>query len=171
MVIVPLPRPAGSIPGFGFFKNRYHVVAVDGSSGTIIEDLFTVTGTVVVSLWGEIVTALGNHTNAHLRLYDGTASVDLSVNSGLTLSSKAAGTILVKTGPAASALGVVDVSAGDILESATAGQSIIHPVIVSKKTGATTTIQYVYDTTDAPTIGSIRWFASFQALSSDGELS
>jgi hypothetical protein len=127
----------------------------------------------VLGIWGEVTTTISAaHTLGHLRLNDQTATIDMTVSAGgLNLSGLAVGTMFYKEGLAAAALSLQDNAVGAFEESATAGVSTMSDFVVTKKTGAVTTIDYVYTTTDAPSTGAILLQAMWIPLSIDGKLS
>lgn len=147
-------------------------LTLTGNNQTLSQAVFTVTGSVLIlGIWGEVITLIGsNHTAGHLRLNDQTATVDVTLATGINLSALAVGTVVSKTGLAAAALTLDDNVAGAITEPATAGQAALSPVMLIKKTAATTTLDYRYATTNAPTTGAIRFHALFVPLSDDGNL-
>ena len=89
---------------------------------------------------------------------------------GTTLSSLIAGSVIVKTGLVATAVTAIDNATGAITEPATTQTSIFTPVVVVKKTAATTQIEYRYITNNT-SLGKMRFFASYLPLSPDGVLS
>lgn len=144
---------------------------VNNTTGSIAT--FTVTGAVrIVEFWGEVTTVLSsNVTAAHIRLNDQTATVDLSLNTGVTLNSAPVGSIISRSGLVASALTLQSNAAGAFIDAASAGNDVYTPFVVVKKTGATTTIDFRYTTTNAPSSGVIRWYAVYESISADGALS
>src|SRR3989304_2923161 len=166
-------RDSNGIPVYGdspFKVEKSHTLV--GSNATIIVPIFTLTGSVMLTrLWGVVTTDLGsNHTAASWRLNDQTAQVYLTAVGGTTLSAIKAGSVIKKDKLVAVALTKLDNAAGVVSEAATAGVAIFSPVILVKKTAATTQIEYRYATTQTPTTGAIRFFASYYPLSSDGLL-
>lgn len=156
-------------------KKATSVVTLDASNATASEVVFTVTGSVLVhGIWG-IVTGAGditNHTAGHLRTNDQTATIDLTeASTGMALSGLAVGTLFSKTALAAVALTLDDNASAKISEPASAGQGILSPFHVAKKTGAVTTIDYRYTTTDTPHDAELTFYALWEPLSSDGNLS
>src|SRR5665213_2836387 len=68
-----------------------------GSGTTVDVPIFGITGSVFVnSLYGVITTALGNNTAAYWRLNDQSAQVSITLSTGTTLTSKTAGSTIVK---------------------------------------------------------------------------
>jgi len=149
-------------------------ITCDVNNGTASEVVFTVTGAVLVlRIWGEIVEAddITNHTAGHLRTNDQTATIDLTeAGTGTALSGEAVGTIISKTALAAVAITKDSNAVGAITEPASAGQELFSPFIVVKKSGAVTTIDYRYTSTDTPHDCDIRWKAEYIPLSDDGAL-
>lgn len=143
---------------------------VNNTTGSIV--MFTVTGSVLIHrLWGEVTTVISaNHTVGHIRTNDQTATVDLSNATGATLSALAVGTMIYRKGVLATALLIDNNAAGAIEDANAAGDLVFSPFIVTKKTGAVTTIDYRYATTDAPSSGVILWTAEWEPLSTNGNL-
>jgi hypothetical protein len=142
------------------------------TDGTIVKALFTVTGSVMVNaLYGVVTTALGsNHTAASFRINDQTAQVYLTAVAGTTLSSIAAGSMIIKDKLVAVAVTKIDNAAGAVNESATAGIPIFSPVIITKKLAALTQIEYRYITNNT-SLGAMTFYCGFIPLSSDGDVS
>lgn len=135
--------------------------------------IFKVTGVVdVLNIYGIVTTDLGsNHTAAYLRLNDQTAQVNITLNTGVTLSSAKAGSIILKKGLATAALVKVDAVAGAVTEPTTLETIIESPIILAEKTGAVETdIEYVYTTNQTPTTGAIQFFAEYLPLSAGASL-
>ena len=138
-------------------------------TGAQADNLFTVTGSCELIVWGELTTGgTFNLTGLYLEVDDGTAQVDITAD-GSALSNLAAGTMVYRSGLAASAIAVSDNAAGDVIDCADAGKDQVHvPFIVTKKTGVATHVRTNYDTTDNPCSGQITWTCYWRALSSDG---
>lgn len=143
-----------------------------GNNATVAVPLFHVVGSVEVrGLWGVVTTTLGaNHTAAYFRLNDQAAQVNITLNTGTTLSAVVAGSTIVKKGLAAAAVTLLDNAAGRVSEPTTLETTFFSPFVAMKKTAATTDIEFVYSTTDTPTSGVIQFFARFIPLSADGNL-
>jgi hypothetical protein len=148
------------------------VKSMTGSNATTAIPLFHITGSVEIrGLWGVITTDLGSaHTAAYWRLNDQTAQVAITLATGTTLSSKKAGSTIVKKGLAATALALVDNAAGAISEPTTLETTFFSPFVAQKKTAAVTDIEYVYTTSQTPTTGAIQFFIRFIPLSADGNI-
>lgn len=145
---------------------------VNNTTGSKV--VFTITGSVMVfGLWGEVTTVISaNHTAGHFRLNDQTATIDITeAATGIALSGLAAGTLFYKESLAAVALKLKDNAAGAFEEPASAGQPAFTPFVAIKKTGAVTTIDYRYTTTDAPSSGVVKFHALWLPMSDDGNLS
>lgn len=147
-------------------------LTLNASNTTVNPPVFTVIGSVMITrIWAEVLTDLGaNHTAAALRINDQTAQVYLTAVGGTTMSGIKAGSLMLKTGLVATALTKVDNAAGAVAEPATTQTHNFSPVIVTKKTGALTQIEYKYTTTDTPTSGKLRLYCSYIPLSSDGQV-
>jgi len=146
-------------------------LTVSNATGSIVA--FTVTGTVAIyALWAEVTTAISsNHTAGFLRLNDQTATIDITLNTGIVLSSLLPGTIIYKESLTAVALNLLSNANAFFEEPASAGQPFASPFIVGKKTAAVTTIDYRYATTNTPSTGALLWNALYLPLSQDGALS
>jgi len=131
--------------------------------------LFRITGSVEIrGIWGVVTTALGsNHTAAYWRLNDQTAQVNITLNTGTTLSAIAAGSTIVKKGLATAALVLLDNAAGRVSEPTTLETPFFSPFVMMKKTAANTDIEYTYTTTNTPTSGVIQFFVRWLPLSTD----
>ncbi len=142
------------------------------STGTQNVAIFGLTGTVeILRLWGVVTTDLGpNHTAAAWRVNDQTSQIYLTAVGGTTLSALKAGTVIMKTGLVATAVTKADNAAGAITEPATTETNVFTPVVITKKTAATTNIEYHFATTDNPTTGVIQHFVEYRPISSDGAL-
>jgi hypothetical protein len=163
------------MPSVGEIANRkYSRVSTSqtlaGSNTTVATALFRVTGTVQVnSLYAVVTTVLGsNVTAAYYRLNDQTAQVDITLNTGTTLSSVAAGSTFLKKGLATAAVTLLNNSAGRVSEPTTLETTVFSPFVAMKKTAANTDIEFVYTTTNTPTSGVITHFIEYEALSADG---
>lgn len=143
---------------------------VSNTTGSIV--MFTITGSVgIYALWGEVRTVLSaNVTAAHLRTNDQAATVDVTLNTGVALSAAPVGSIISRTGLVAAALTLKSSAAGAFQDAASAGNGVYTPFNLTKKTGAVTTLDFRYSTTDAPSSGAILWTALYLPLSVDGSL-
>lgn len=129
--------------------------------------LFTITGQVEVrGLWGVVTTVLGsNNTAAYWRLNDATAQSDITLNTGTTLSSAAAGSIIVKKGLAGAALTLLTSAQERVSEPTTLETTYFSPFVVVAKNAVTTNIEFVYTTTNTPTSGVIDFYLRWLPLS------
>jgi len=143
-----------------------------GNNTTVATSIFRVTGSIEVrALWAEVTTDLGsNHTAAYWRLNDQTAQANITLNTGTTLSSIKAGSIIVKKGLAGAALTKIDNAAGVISEPTTLETMYFSPFTFTKKTAANTDIEYVYTTTNAPTSGVLVHYLRWLPLTSDSNV-
>lgn len=140
-----------------------------GNNTTVATPIFRITGAVnVVSLYGVVTTDLGaNQTACYWRLNDQTSQVNITLNTGTTLSAIKAGSVIAKAGLAAAALVKIDNAAGRINEPTTLETTYFSPFVMTKKTGANTDIEFVYSTTDTPTSGVIQHFCVWMPVSRD----
>lgn len=144
----------------------------NASNTTVAVPIFGLTGSVeVLGIWGVITTDLSSsHTAAAWRLNDQTAQVDITLATGTTLSSKKAGSVIVKKDKASAALALLDNAAGVVSEPTTLETTYDSPFRIVKKTAATTNIEYRYTTTNTPATGAIQFFCRYRPISSDGTL-
>jgi hypothetical protein len=147
-------------------------LTINGNNTTVNPAIFTLTGSILLTrLYGIVTTDLSsNHTAAYWRLNDQTAQIALTLATGTTLSAIKAGSLILKKGLVGAALTKVDNVAGAVSEPTTLETRIHSPIILVKKTGALTQIEYVYTTTNAPATGAIQFFAAYLPLSADGLL-
>lgn len=161
---------------FGLAANQARFLqkaqTLSGSNATVKTAIFTITGGVyVLGLWFEVTTTIGaNHTAAYYELNDQTATPDITVSTGITLSGLAVGTMGIKNALTAASLLLRSNAAGTFSEPATAGIPLLSPFFVGKKTAAVTTIDYSYATTDTPTTGALLHSIQWIPLSSDGNI-
>jgi hypothetical protein len=144
-----------------------------GDGTTVAVPLFHIVGAVEIrGLWGEIVTALQNHTAAHWRINDQTAtSVVITAASGTALTNKTAGSLIVKKDLLTAALTLIDNAAGVISEPTTKETTFFSPFVAVQKTGSITTdIEYVYTTSDSPTTGEIKFNVRWLPLTSNANV-
>lgn len=159
-----------AVQGFGLTTSN--TITLTGSNTTVAVPLFHITGTVqILGLSGVVTTDLGaNHTAAYWRLNDQAAQVNITLNTGTTLSAIKAGSTIVKKGLAAAALAKLDNVAGVVSEPTTLETTYFSPFVAVKKTAAVTDIEYVYTTTDTPTSGAIQFFVQWYPISADGRV-
>lgn len=145
---------------------------LNANNTTASISLWTVTGSIeLLKIGGIVTTALGsNNTAAHFRIDDGTAQPAITDAGGTTLSSAAAGSVIYKTGLAATALTFINNSAGRVNHAATANDLLFTPCIITAKLNTPTTIEFRYSTTNAPTTGVIQFFAEYLNISDNGTL-
>lgn len=159
-----------------FFSNQSKLVAssktLSANNTTANIPIFRVTGAVrVTKLYGIVTTVLGsNQTAAYWRLNDQTAQVNITLNTGTTVSAAVAGSELAKNGLATAALVLSNSSAGRVAEPGAAELTVKSEFEVIAKSGANTDIEYTYSTTNTPTTGAIQFFVEYQALSADGSI-
>ncbi len=153
------------------------IVSIDsqiliGNNTAIVVPIFTITGSVEIrGLWGVVTTDLGaNNTAASWRLNDQTAQVAITGVAGTALSAVKAGSTIVKKGVAATALTLLDNAAGRVSEPTTLETTYFSPFVMMQKTGATTNIEFLYTTTDAPTSGAIDFYLRWLPLSKNANV-
>jgi hypothetical protein len=166
----PIDANAKTISTWGFLTSTSQTFS--GSNTTTATPLFHITGSVLIlALYGVVTTDIGvNHTASAYRINDQTSQVYLTAVGGTDISAIKAGSMIVKKGVVATAISKVDNAAGAILEPTTLETGLFTPVMVMKKTAATTDIEYRYATTDTPTSGAMTHFVYYRPLSADGTL-
>lgn len=154
----------------GVVSRKSQTLSANNTTASV--PIFRITGTIqVVGLYSVVTTDLGaNHTAAYWRLNDQTSQVNITLNTGTTLSAIKAGSVIVKKGLAAAALVKLDNAAGVISEPTTLETSYFSPFVIVQKTGANTDIEYTYSTTDAPTTGVIQHFLVWLPVSADARV-
>lgn len=157
-------------PSVRRYANKSLTTSANNTTST--NALFRITGTVrIIRLYGVVTTVLSsNHTAAYWRQNDQTAQVNITLNTGTTLSSAPVGSFIAKTGLAASALVLKSSAAGAILEPSAAEELTFSECILTQKNGANTDIEYVYSTTNTPASGVIQFFIEYEPLSADGAI-
>lgn len=169
MVNAPLWRDSNQYPiQIGGVVSRKSQT-LSGNNTTVTTPIFRITGSVqCIALYGIVTTDLGaNNTAAYWRLNDQTAQVNITLNTGTTISAVKAGSTIVKKGLAAAALTLLDNSAGRVSEPTTLETTYFSPFTVVKKTAANTDIEFIYTTTDTPTSGVIQHFLVWLPISQD----
>lgn len=137
------------------------------SNTTASEIIATLTGGVeILDITGQVTTAISsNHTAGHVRMNDQTNTPAVTLATGTTLSSAAVGSVVHAAGDETVALTL------DNNSQTRVSQNNFTPRKVVKKTGATTTIDYRYTTTNTPATGAIEWTIIYRPTTSDGALS
>lgn len=145
---------------------------LSANNTTASTPLFRVTGSIIVrALYGIVTTALGsNITAAYWRINDQTAQVNISLNTGTTLSAFTAGSLIARNSVAGVALTGDNASAAKVRDpvAATATDVFMPFAVVQKTAGVATDIEFTYTTTNTPTSGVIRHFLRWEPLSADG---
>lgn len=143
-------------------------VTLSANNTTAAVPLFSVTGLVrVIALYGVVTTTLGsNQTAAYWRLNDQTAQVNISLNTGTTVSSMGVGSLLNRNSIATVALTADNSTAGKVRDPVAAtAPDVFMPFIVEQKVGGVETdIEWVYTTTNTPTTGAITFYVEYQPL-------
>lgn len=160
------------ITNYGFTAAKSSALTASNTTATNV--LFSVTGTVLVkALYGIVTTALSSAvTAAYWQTNDQTATPDISLASGTTLSSFTVGSLLLRRSLVSVALVGTNASAGAVVDpvAATAPDQFMPFVVVQKTGGILTTIDFTYSTTNTPATGEIKFYASWLPLSDDGSL-
>lgn len=150
----------------GLQSKSSQILNANNTTGTL--SLFTITGDVyVVSLYGVVTTALGaNNTAAYWRINDGSAQASISLSTGTTLSAAPAGSLIVRDSIASVALALKSASAAGVQDPVAAtAPSLFMPFALVQKTGnVTSTVEFLYTTTDTPTTGAIDFYIGWVPL-------
>jgi hypothetical protein len=130
-----------------------------GNNTTVVVPIFTITGAIEVrGIWGVVTTVIGvNHTASAFRLNDATNQSNITLNTGTDISAANVGSLIVKKGLATAAVTLIKADQERVSEPTTLETPFFSPFVVVAKNGATTNIEYVYATTDAPTTGAIKF--------------
>lgn len=132
-------------------------------TGTVVVQVFRLDGIAkILKLWAVVTSTLGNHTNAHFRLNDLMITVPISKTTTATFSGHSPGSPIYRSGLAADALSTMDASTCGVIDPSAKSEVISTEVVVVKKYLATTYMEYVFDTTDLNTSGSIAFYAEYQ---------
>lgn len=149
------------------------VTLVGNNAAGIQVPLFTVTGNVKVNkLYGVVTTTLGsNQTAAYWQLNDGAATPDITLATGTTISNAGVGSIIARRSLVSVALVLANSTASVVTDpvAATAPDSFM-PFIITSKVSATTTIEFVYSTTNTPTSGAIDFYVEYTPLEPNGSI-
>lgn len=167
------PRDDNDSPISGFGVTLTNSKTLSGNNTTVVTPIFHIIGTVeVLALWGTITTALGaNNTATYWRLNDQTSQLNITLNTGTTISAFTVGSIIVKKNVAGGALTALNASAGRVSEPTTLETLYFSPFVAVQKTGGVTTdIEFVYTTTDTPTSGVINFGAYYLPIGSGSRL-
>ena len=150
-----------------------HTLVGNNAAGIQVP-LFSVTGSVeVFRLYYIVTTVFGsNHTAAYFQINDQTATPDISLASGVTVSSAAVGSFVSRHSLVSVALIVKDAVAGGVKDPVAAtAPGMFMPFVVTQKTGGiATNIEYVYSTTNTPTTGAFKCYIQYRPLSDDGAI-
>ncbi len=157
--------------GASYRSSKSITTNVANTTGSIV--VFTIAGTIqVLKIWGVVTTVLSAaHTAAYLRLNDQGATYDMTLNTGVALSAAGVGSTIVKKGLVGAALVLLNNANAGISEPTTLETEYFEEFIIWKKTGAVTTIDHRYTTTDNPSSGVIQYFMDWIPMSTDASVS
>lgn len=149
-----------------------NTITLSANNTTAAVPVFRITGTInVIALYGIVTTVLSsNITAAYWRLNDQSAQANITLNTGTTLSSAAAGSAIVKKGLATAALSFLSSATGVVSEPTTLETMYFSPFVLVKKPAANTDIEFVYTTTNTPASGAIQFFIGYIPISSDANV-
>lgn len=151
--------------GTGLTISNSKTLTANNAAGTAVP-IFTITGAVqVLALWGVVTTTLGaNNTAAYWRLNDGSNQSNITVNTGTALSAAPAGSIIVKKDLASAALTLLSASQERVSEPTTLETLYFSPFVAIQKAATATNIEFLYSTTDTPTVGVINFYVQYIPL-------
>jgi len=124
--------------------------AVITGTGTVNINVFQVTGTIrVLNTWAQIteVTTLTNLTNMYADVYDGTNTIDLTKNTGASLSGASVGTFFTKDKASTETYSIALNDQVRVLEQT---NKISVPFYITQKVATDTYIRFNFTTTDDP---------------------
>jgi len=157
------------VSGPGVFISNSKTLSANNTTANV--PIFTVVGSVqILAIYGVVTTDLGNNTAAYWRLNDGSNTPSITLSTGTTLSSVAAGSVIVKKGLAAAALTLLNNSASLVSEPTTLETSYFSPFVATQITAGTTNIEFVYTATDTPTTGVITFYCQYLPIGSGSKL-
>lgn len=143
-----------------------NVKSLTALTGTANVDYGIFTGAVRIHRIGLVVqSALGNHTDAKLAIYDGTTTVLLTNTTGAALTNFVAGSTAFRGRLSTSAGSLVATNGGSIFQYNTAYNDV--PVNLNSKGAADTFLRYTFTTSDNPTSGSLRFYVLWEPLTDD----
>jgi hypothetical protein len=162
---IPPGRPTADDCIRHIFNDVYVVNATMGGTGAQTVNVFEFTGTVmIIDQWAEItrVGTLTNLTNMYATIYDGTNTVNLTLD-GASLSGAPVGSFFTKDKIASSAYTVNLADECRMLETQDVKKAG-RPFIVTAKNGATNYIRFHYTTTDNPVDFDMKIFFEYRVM-------
>lgn len=142
------------------------------ATGAVSIPIFRVTGSVrFLRIWGVVTTVLNsNITAASFEMFDQTAHTAITSAAGTTISAAPVGSMIAKTGLAATALTLKSAAAGALSEPGAVGEFVTSSAfdITQKTGGINTDIQFLYTKDAGASSGVIQFFVEFIPLSADG---
>lgn len=141
------------------------LITLAGDEDTEVIDVFTLTGAVHVKkleMVIESVTTLTNMTNCHFNINDGAADFPITKTTTCTMSSAIVGSILLKNDVASAVAYLKDGVTGGVVE--TAVPNLHYEFDIIQKSGETTTLQFVYTTTDDPIAATARVYVDYESI-------
>ncbi len=152
----PVPTSQQWFPGLG-----YRVIKSDNTMATDEDALFTVTGTVAITLLiGEVTTTLSGGNNSTFTLETGN---DVAISAATTITADADGTMYVLAGDFGSVLNGLDIPTLEVTSvSAVGTQAIGRQWVFVGNHGISVTIQ---NDLDATGVGIVRWTLFYIPLS------
>lgn len=141
-------------------------ITCDANNTSVIEDLFQVTGHVLVKkLYGVVTATLGSsHSSASIGLRD-TGGGAQGLTGDFTLNDYGVGSIFAKTDVNGGASNYTKDGGDDIAVVETSAAQAFQEFIIATKQGSTNYIGYSYTTTNTPTQGEFQFFCEYVPLS------
>lgn len=164
----PKPADASAYPNVAVKS-----ITLSGNNATVRHLLWTVTGIVEIGvLFGVVTTILSsNVTTCYWSEYDSTSDTIITSNTGVTMSSFDVNSMITKNVSLTSSLAdAQNGSTNPIAVDFGAGIGFPGRCQVQKKTGATTSVAWLYSTTNTPASGAIKFYAHWRPVSKDGNL-
>jgi hypothetical protein len=135
-------------------------------------NLFQLTGSVIVrKIYGVLTakTTLANMTVAQFALYDGTATSNITLPTGGTMSTAVVGAVIARNAAASVVAGINLAATGTVIDTTTTGSLLDSSFIITQKNSTNTYIQFKYTTTDAPINATMSFVVEYDAIA-DGAL-
>jgi hypothetical protein len=155
--------------GGGFLATK--TITCNGN-GAQTDNLFAVTGAVeVLRIWAECTEATNATTFgvAFLDIYDSTAQVDITLDTGVDLAGIVVGGVISRPWSVASALAFLNNATGAFIDGDEQGGNESFPFQIVKKTAAATYLRFCF-TGDANTDVDMKFYVQYMPLTSDGAL-
>jgi hypothetical protein len=161
-----------------FAQSNVRVVSshvINGNNASAIKlPVFQFTGNIRIrELYGAVTTQLGaHHTAPYFDQYDGNTRIELTSSTlPPDASNYPVGSLLLAYGKAATAMLGKSATGANISQASAANLDTFQETVLTSISGGTTQIEYVYSTSDAPTVGAIDFYAVVELLDASSSFS